>query len=89
MASSLDPKRIEMLDDATVEKYRKMTPAERLAVGFELNRQHRRELADFFRGRHPDWSEERIQLEVGRTCLAESIANELPRDIHLFSSPND
>lgn len=50
--------------DAQIAAYRRMTPAEKLAVAFRLRRTARELKAAALRAEHPDWSEQRVQFEV-------------------------
>ena len=66
---ALDPRRIEVPDDAVVEVLRRLTPAERLAIA---NRMwvSARQVVDFvIRRDHPDWNQEQVQHEVARRML--------------------
>lgn len=65
----IKPQSIELLDDVMVEILRKKTPAERLAMGLEMNRTARLMIAAGLRDYHPDWTEEEVAVEVGRRML--------------------
>jgi hypothetical protein len=69
MKKPLDPRRIELLEDAMVEILRQKTPAERLAMGLEMNRTARLMIAAGLRDYHPDWTEQEILAELGRRML--------------------
>ncbi|BFU93801.1 MAG: hypothetical protein NTNFB02_05230 [Nitrospira sp.] len=62
----LDPRRIEVLDDAMAEVLRRKTPAERLAIGFGLWRSARTMLRGQLASLHPDWDVQRLEREVAR-----------------------
>lgn len=60
----LDAGQIEVLDEAMAEVLRRKDPRERIAVGFGLWRDAWNMLSHLLAARHPDWTEERIRLEV-------------------------
>ncbi len=62
----VDPRRIEVLDDAIVELLRRKTPAERVAMAFDAERTMRLLLESHLRSRHPDWDEDGIAKEIAR-----------------------
>jgi hypothetical protein len=61
-----DPSKWKMVDDATVEVLRRMTPGERLAIANDLCRMARRSLWAQAENDHPDWTAEQISREVAR-----------------------
>ena len=61
-----DPRRIEVIDEATAAAIRAMTPSERLAITGRAHRTARRLVAAGVRNRHPDWTEEQVNREVAR-----------------------
>jgi hypothetical protein len=65
----LDPRKIELLDDAMVAVLRTKTPAERLAMAFDCNRTARLIIAGHLRTLHPDWTEPQIQAGVAGRML--------------------
>jgi hypothetical protein len=65
----IDPKRIEVVDDAVAEILRRKTPAERIALGFAANRTVRLVVEGGIRSNHPDWDDERVRAEVARRML--------------------
>ena len=69
MKTPIDPRKIELLDDAMVAVLRTKTPAERLAMAFDCNRTARLVIAGHLRTQHPDWIEAQIQAEVARRML--------------------
>jgi len=70
MASArLDPRKIELLDDAMVTVLRAKTPAERLAMAFDCNRTARLIIAGHLRARHPAWTEKQVQAGVAGRML--------------------
>ena len=54
------------LDDAEAEVLRRMTPAQRVAMVFRLNRRLRIAVEGNVRSCHPDWGDERVREEVLR-----------------------
>jgi len=62
----IDPRRIEILDEAVVEVLRRKTPAERVALGLEAERTMRLMLKTHLRSEHPDWNDEQIAQEIAR-----------------------
>ena len=62
----LDSKRIESVDQAMVEIYKKKTPLERLQIAFGLWRSAKIILFNNLRSLHPDWDAQRLQREVAR-----------------------
>lgn len=62
----LDERNIEVLDDEMVEVLRKKTPQERLTIAFKMWNSAKKQLAYYLRNIHPDWQEEKIQLELAR-----------------------
>lgn len=62
----LDPRRIEVMDEAMAEILRRKTPAERLAIGFGLWRSARKILRGQLASLHPEWDVQRLEREVAR-----------------------
>lgn len=52
-----------------IERYRAMTPAQRLQAAFALNHEARRLRAAYERTQHPEWTEEQIAAHVKRVFL--------------------
>ncbi len=67
--TALDPRKIELLDDAMVMVLRAKTPAERLAMAFDCNRTARLVIAGHLRACHPEWTDEQIQAGVAGRML--------------------
>jgi len=65
----LDPRRIEVTDEAMAVVYRQKTSAERLAVGFSMWRYARRRLEGAVRWQHPDWDDRAVVAEINRRLL--------------------
>ena len=62
----LDPRRIEVMDEAMAEVLRRKTPDERIGIGFALWSSARRMLLAHLAASHPDWDEPRLSREVAR-----------------------
>ncbi len=62
----LEGKKIESVDEAMVEIYKKKTPSQRLQIAFGLWRSAKIMLANNLRSLHPEWDEKRLQREVIR-----------------------
>jgi hypothetical protein len=52
-----------------IELYRRMTPQQRLQVGFELNDWLRSFVRRGVKFEHPDWDEQQVEQEVRRRFL--------------------
>jgi len=63
---SIDPKRIEVVDDAVAAVLKRKTHQERIKIGFNLWTSARKMLMAHLRSTHPEWSEELLQHEVAR-----------------------
>lgn len=63
---AIDPRRIEVIDDATVAALRDLTPAQRVQKGLEMNAFNRAIIEAGVRRAHPDWSDEQVRDETGR-----------------------
>ncbi|MDX2119189.1 MAG: hypothetical protein SFY96_13495 [Planctomycetota bacterium] len=57
---------IEVIDDATAERLRKMTPAERMALANDMFIQCREMMLAAVRSRNPEWTEAQVTAEVRR-----------------------
>jgi hypothetical protein len=66
MPQSLDPRNIEVIDDAFAAVLRKKTPAERIAMAADANEMARKLAAAGIRHDHPDWSQRDVEREVAR-----------------------
>ncbi len=62
----LESRRIECVEDAMVEIYKKKTPSERLHIAFGLWRSAKTILFNHLRSLHPEWDEKCLQREVAR-----------------------
>lgn len=58
--------RIEVIDDATAERLRKMTPAERVQQGLAMGTFARKIIEANVKARHPDWDTSEVLREVAR-----------------------
>lgn len=56
-----------------VERFRKMTPEQRLQLGAKLTQIHRNRLAIGVRRRHPEYNEEQVRLAVIRLTIPEKL----------------
>ena len=61
--------RVERLDPMVAEILRHKTPAERVAMVFEADRDMRQMLLSVLTSEHPDWSSEQIRQEITRRWL--------------------
>ena len=62
----LDPRQIEVMDDAMAEVYRKKTAAERLRIANEMYLFARRMIRAQITASHPDWTETQVTRETAR-----------------------
>ncbi len=58
--------RIEILDEAMVDVFRRKTPVERVAMIFAANRTMRLRLEGHLRSRHPEWDDRTVIGEIAR-----------------------
>lgn len=58
--------RIEVIDDATAEMFRKKTPAERVMMAAAAHRTAWALIEAQVRRNHSDWTEEQIRTEAAR-----------------------
>jgi hypothetical protein len=65
----IDPRRIEVVDDAIADILRSKTIAERVEMVMAANRTVRLRIEGHLRTRHPDWSDREIQDEIARRML--------------------
>ena len=57
-----------------IEGYRRMTPQQRLQIGFRLYELSRTLVRQGVKHQHPDWDEQQVEREVVRRfCLAAGI----------------
>lgn len=62
----IDERNIEVIDDDMAKVLRDKTPQQRLAIAFGLWTSAKRQLTNYLRSEHPDWSESMIQKEVAK-----------------------
>jgi hypothetical protein len=62
----VDPLRIEIIDDQTVEMLRRLSPARRWEIANEMALQCRRLMASAVRSQHPAWPDAAVVEEVRR-----------------------
>jgi len=62
----IDKRNIEVIDDIMVRILRKKTHQQRLAIVFSLWTSAKKQLSNYLRAEHPDWSDSRIQKEVAK-----------------------
>jgi hypothetical protein len=67
-----DPRRIEVIDEATAAMYRAMTPAQRVAIACDAHETARAILRARVRSENPSWTEEQVSREVARRLMRES-----------------
>lgn len=65
-ARPIDPRRIEVIDDATVAVLRAMTPAQRVERGLRMGAFARSVIEAGVRSAKPEWNALMIALEVKR-----------------------
>ena len=66
MAGRLDPRQVEVLDEAMAVVLRKMRPQDRLRIGFNLWISAHKMLLSHIRHSHPEWDEKAVEREVAR-----------------------
>ena len=62
----LDPRQIEVMDDAMAEVYRKKTPGERLRIANQMYLFARRMIRAQVAADHPDWTDAQVTRETAR-----------------------
>jgi hypothetical protein len=72
MSQPVDPRNIEVVDDALAAVLRQKTPAERIAMASDANETARKMAAAGIRHDHPDWTQRDIEREVARRMLREA-----------------
>ena len=65
----IDPKRMEVVDEAVAAVLRTKTPAQRVELAFQAGALARTMMAAGVKSRHPDWSAQEIRREVARIWL--------------------
>lgn len=69
MTNRLDPRQVEVMDEAIAEVLRRKAPAERLRIGFSLWTSAHHMLMTHIRHTHPDWDQKAVEEEVARRFL--------------------
>jgi hypothetical protein len=69
MTSRLEPRQVEVLNDAMAEVLRQKSPPQRLRIGFDLWISAHNMLTTHLRHTHPDWDEKAVEREVARRFL--------------------
>lgn len=62
----LDPRNIEVMDDAMADVYRPKTVAERLRIANQMFEFARRMIRGQVQGAHPDWTDAQVVRETAR-----------------------
>lgn len=62
----IDKRNIEIIDDVMAGILREKTPQQRLAIAFSLWTSAKKQLLNYLRAEHPDWSDSMIQKEVAK-----------------------
>lgn len=62
---------VELADERLIEALRALSPEERLVKAAAHSRYLRRALRSQLESLHPEWSEERLKLEIRRRILGE------------------
>ena len=70
MSEPIDIRRIEVIDEATGDMYRRMTPGERIRLGPGMHETMVRMIDAGLRSSHPDWTEPMIHAEVLRRLMS-------------------
>jgi len=69
MKRRLDPRQVEVLDEAMAEVLRQKRPQDRLRIGFNLWISAHNMLATHLRHTRLDWDEKAVEREVARRFL--------------------
>ena len=69
MTRRLDPRQVEVLDEAMAEVLRQKRPQDRLRIGFNLWISAHNMLTIHIRHTHPDWDEKAVEREVARRLM--------------------
>jgi len=71
MPRTIDPRRIEVVDDRIAAILKAKSPTERLAMASAAHVYGVETTAHTIRRRHPDWDEARVHAEVVRRLTSE------------------
>jgi hypothetical protein len=63
---AVEERNIEIIGDVIAKILREKTPQQRLAIAFNLWTSAKKQLINFLRAEHPDWSDSMIQKEVAK-----------------------
>jgi len=63
---AIDERNIEVIDDTMAKILREKTPQQRLAIAFSLWTSAKKQLSNYLRAEHPDWSDSMIKKEVAK-----------------------
>jgi hypothetical protein len=77
----LDPRQIEVMDDAMAEVYRNKSPAERLRIANEMYIFARQVIRAQIVTNHPDWTDEQVKRETARRISNGSVQAAPPRRV--------
>jgi hypothetical protein len=69
MAGRLDPRQVEVRDEAMAGILRQKQPQDRLRIGFNLWISAHNMLTTHIRHTHPDWDKKAVEREVARRLL--------------------
>jgi len=69
MTRQLDPKQVEVPDEAMAEVLSRMPPEDRLRIGFNIWISAHNMLMTHIRHTHPDWDQKAVEREVARRLL--------------------
>ncbi|HMB95150.1 MAG TPA: hypothetical protein VKK61_03845 [Tepidisphaeraceae bacterium] len=69
---NLDPRQVEVIDDAMAEVMRRLTPAQKIANAHSMWRYARQRVDAAVRWQHPDWNDRDVQQEISRRMLSGS-----------------
>jgi hypothetical protein len=75
----LDPRQIEVMDDAMADVYRKKSAAERLRIVNDMFLFAGEVIRGQIMASHPDWSDEQVMRETARRISNGSVSNPPPR----------
>lgn len=70
---AIDPRRIEVIDDATAAMLRRLSPVERWEMANRMVVQAREMIRSLVRSQHPAWTADGVEAEV-RTRMSHGAA---------------
>jgi hypothetical protein len=74
---AIDERNVEVIDDIMVRILREKTPQQRLAIAFSLWTSAKKQLLNYLRTEHPDWSDSKIQKEVAKRLSRGTVSKSL------------